>query len=57
MAVGGGSYLALSLRFPNAATAAQRKRGETGVSLDFVVDTGATYARPYRPRGRPRGLS
>jgi hypothetical protein len=36
-----GPYPCLSLRFPNLSTSAQRSRNETGVSLDFVVDTAA----------------
>ena len=36
-----GPYPAIALRFPELATAAQRERGVKGVSLDFVVDTGA----------------
>jgi hypothetical protein len=33
------TYPCLSLRFPNLATASQRSRGESGVSLDFVLTT------------------
>ncbi|GAX10923.1 hypothetical protein FisN_2Lu453 [Fistulifera solaris] len=36
-----GPYPCLALRFPNLGTSAQRSRNETGVSLDFVVDTAA----------------
>lgn len=36
-----GPYPALGLRFPNIATAAQRARNESGVTLDFVLDTAA----------------
>ena len=35
-------YLALSLRLPAAATSAQRSRGQRGVSIDLILDTGAT---------------
>ena len=42
MLPGGNSYLLLGLRFPYAATVRQRKEGQRGVSLDFVVDTGST---------------
>lgn len=40
----GGAYPALALEFPSLATAAQRARGagETGIALDFVVDTGSS---------------
>merc|ERR1719453_1109132 len=37
-----GPYPALALRFPELATAAQKERGERGVTLDFVVDTAAS---------------
>lgn len=36
-----GPYPAIALRFPKLSTAAQRERGVKGVTLDFVVDTGA----------------
>ena len=36
-----GKYPALSLSFPSIATPAQRARGASGVTLDFVLDTGA----------------
>mmetsp|Transcript_77714 Transcript_77714/g.155630 ORF Transcript_77714/g.155630 Transcript_77714/m.155630 type:complete len:443 (+) Transcript_77714:119-1447(+) len=36
-----GPYPALALNFPNLATPAQRARGASGVTLDFVVDTAA----------------
>jgi len=36
-----GPYPSLGLRFPNLATSAQRSRNESGVSLDFVLDTAA----------------
>lgn len=36
-----GPYPCLALRFPNLATANQRERNATGVSLDFVLDTAA----------------
>jgi hypothetical protein len=36
-----GPYPCASLRFPNLATASQRERNATGISLDFVLDTGA----------------
>jgi len=36
-----GPYPTISLRFPNLATAAQRQRNVSGISLDFVVDTAA----------------
>lgn len=35
-------YLSLALRLPNAATSAQRSRGQRGVSIDLILDTGAT---------------
>lgn len=36
-----GPYPCLALRFPELSTSAQRSRNETGVSLDFMVDTAA----------------
>ena len=36
-----GPYPCLGLRFPNLATTAQRARNESGVTLDFVLDTAA----------------
>lgn len=36
-----GPYPCLPLRFPDLSTSAQRARNETGVSLDFVLDTAA----------------
>ena len=36
-----GMYPALALSFPALATPAQKARGDCGVSLDFVLDTGA----------------
>lgn len=36
-----GPYPCLGLRFPELSTAAQQKRNESGVSLDFVLDTAA----------------
>lgn len=36
-----GPYPCLALRFPELATPKQRQRDESGVSLDFVVDTAA----------------
>lgn len=36
-----GPYPCLALRFPELSTSAQRSRNESGVSLDFVVDTAA----------------
>lgn len=36
-----GPYPTIPLRFPNLATASQRDRNITGVSLDFVLDTAA----------------
>jgi hypothetical protein len=36
-----GPYPTLPLRFPNLATASQRSRNVTGISLDFVLDTAA----------------
>ena len=36
-----GPYPCLALRFPQLATASQRQRNVTGVSLDFVLDTAA----------------
>lgn len=36
-----GPYPALGLRFPNVATASQRERNVSGVSLDFILDTAA----------------
>ena len=36
-----GPYPALALSFPNLATPAQRARGASGVTLDFVIDTAA----------------
>lgn len=36
-----GPYPSLALRFRDLSTSAQRSRNETGVSLDFVVDTAA----------------
>ena len=36
-----GPYPCLTLCFPNLATSEQRERNLTGVSLDFVLDTGA----------------
>lgn len=36
-----GPYPCLALRFPHLATSSQRSRNETGISLDFVLDTAA----------------
>jgi len=36
-----GPYPCASLRFPNLATPSQQERNATGISLDFVLDTGA----------------
>eukprot|EP01082_Thalassiosira_pseudonana_P013437 g11837.t1 g11837 contig6:692989-694281(-) len=36
-----GPYPTIPLRFPHLATASQRERNVTGVSLDFVLDTAA----------------
>lgn len=36
-----GPYPCLALRFPELATPSQREKEEKGVSLDFVLDTGA----------------
>lgn len=36
-----GPYPTLPLHFPNLSTSSQRERNVTGISLDFVVDTGA----------------
>jgi hypothetical protein len=36
-----GPYPCLGVRFPHLSTASQRERNETGVTLDFVLDTGA----------------
>jgi hypothetical protein len=36
-----GPYPSLGLRFPELATASQKSRNVTGVSLDFVLDTAA----------------
>lgn len=36
-----GPYPCLALRFPNLATESQRSRNQTGISLDFVLDTAA----------------
>lgn len=36
-----GPYPCLALRFPHLATASQRARNVTGISLDFVLDTAA----------------
>lgn len=36
-----GPYPTIPLRFPNLATASQRSRNVTGISLDFVIDTAA----------------
>jgi hypothetical protein len=36
-----GPYPCLTLRFPNLSTSEQKARNLTGVSLDFVLDTGA----------------
>eukprot|EP00521_Asterionellopsis_glacialis_P011342 CAMPEP_0195300264 /NCGR_PEP_ID=MMETSP0707-20130614/27069_1 /TAXON_ID=33640 /ORGANISM="Asterionellopsis glacialis, Strain CCMP134" /LENGTH=394 /DNA_ID=CAMNT_0040362909 /DNA_START=150 /DNA_END=1330 /DNA_ORIENTATION=- len=36
-----GPYPTMGLRFPELATASQRERNVTGISLDFVLDTGA----------------
>jgi len=36
-----GPYPCLPLHFPNLATASQREREVSGISLDFVLDTGA----------------
>jgi hypothetical protein len=36
-----GPYPALGLRFPNLATASQRAKNVTGISLDYVLDTAA----------------
>jgi hypothetical protein len=36
-----GPYPTLALRFPELATASQRERNATGISLDFVLDTAA----------------
>lgn len=36
-----GPYPCLALKFPNLSTESQRLRNQTGVSLDFVLDTAA----------------
>lgn len=36
-----GPYPCMALRFPNLATESQRSRNQTGISLDFVLDTAA----------------
>ena len=36
-----GPYPCLALKFPNLATESQRSRNQTGISLDFVLDTAA----------------
>jgi len=36
-----GPYPCLTLRFPNLSSAEQRKDNKSGVTLDFVLDTGA----------------
>eukprot|EP00584_Thalassiosira_punctigera_P011664 CAMPEP_0172567762 /NCGR_PEP_ID=MMETSP1067-20121228/117062_1 /TAXON_ID=265564 ORGANISM="Thalassiosira punctigera, Strain Tpunct2005C2" /NCGR_SAMPLE_ID=MMETSP1067 /ASSEMBLY_ACC=CAM_ASM_000444 /LENGTH=407 /DNA_ID=CAMNT_0013359185 /DNA_START=106 /DNA_END=1329 /DNA_ORIENTATION=+ len=36
-----GPYPTMPLRFPNLATASQRERNVTGISLDWVLDTAA----------------
>jgi len=36
-----GPYPTLALKFPNLATESQRSRNQTGISLDFVLDTAA----------------
>eukprot|EP00956_Cyclotella_meneghiniana_P042953 scaffold249358_cov74-Cyclotella_meneghiniana.AAC.2 len=36
-----GPYPTIPLRFPHLATASQRSRNVTGISLDFVIDTAA----------------
>jgi len=36
-----GPYPTLPLHFPNLSTSSQREKNITGISLDFVVDTGA----------------
>mmetsp|Transcript_22003 Transcript_22003/g.39946 ORF Transcript_22003/g.39946 Transcript_22003/m.39946 type:complete len:476 (+) Transcript_22003:64-1491(+) len=36
-----GPYPCLALRFPKLGTAGQRKRGEAGVTFEFVLDTAA----------------
>jgi hypothetical protein len=36
-----GPYPTLGLRFPNLATASQREKNVTGISLDFILDTAA----------------
>ena len=36
-----GPYPCLGVRFPDLATTAQRQRNESGVTLDFVLDTAA----------------
>jgi hypothetical protein len=36
-----GPYPCLGVRFPNLATVAQKARNESGVTLDFVLDTAA----------------
>merc|ERR1719453_105603 len=46
-----GPYPALALRFPELATAAQKERGERGVTLDFVVDTAASVNTISAPAG------
>lgn len=42
MLPGGSAYRMLALRFPCLATSRQRKAVQTGVSLDFILDTGST---------------
>ncbi len=36
-----GPYPCMALRFPNLSTESQRSRNQTGISLDFVLDTAA----------------
>jgi hypothetical protein len=36
-----GPYPCLALKFPNLATESQRSKNQTGISLDFVLDTAA----------------
>jgi len=36
-----GPYPCLALKFPNLATESQRSRNQTGIALDFVLDTAA----------------
>lgn len=36
-----GPYPCLALKFPNLATDSQRSKNQTGISLDFVLDTAA----------------